>query len=50
MLYPIMTETRNVIDLSGIWSFKLIEYKGEYDVTTEIDTDLQMAVPGSYND
>jgi len=45
-----MTETRNVIDLSGIWSFKLIEYKGEYDVTTEIDTDLQMAVPGSYND
>ncbi|UXU84213.1 beta-glucuronidase [Mammaliicoccus sciuri] len=50
MLYTIMTETRNVIDLSGIWSFKLIEYKGEYDVTTEIDTDLQMAVPGSYND
>ncbi|WP_353463314.1 beta-glucuronidase [Mammaliicoccus sciuri] len=50
MLYPIMTETRNVIDLSGIWSFKLIEYKGEYDVTTEIDTDLQMAVTGSYND
>lgn len=50
MLYPIMTETRNVIDLSGIWSFKLIEYKGEYDVTTEIDTDLQMVVPGSYND
>lgn len=50
MLYPIMTETRNVIDLSGIWSFKLIEYKVEYDVTTEIDTDLQMAVPGSYND
>ncbi|MFI3379404.1 beta-glucuronidase [Mammaliicoccus sciuri] len=50
MLYPTMTETRNVIDLSGIWSFKLIEYKGEYDVTTEIDTDLQMAVPGSYND
>ncbi|MCD8818385.1 beta-glucuronidase [Mammaliicoccus sciuri] len=50
MLYPIMTETRNVIDLSGIWSFKLIEYKGEYDVTTEIDTDIQMAVPGSYND
>ncbi|WP_436896400.1 beta-glucuronidase [Mammaliicoccus sciuri] len=50
MLYPIMTETRNVIDLSGIWSFKLIEYKGKYDVTTEIDTDIQMAVPGSYND
>ncbi|MCD8810140.1 beta-glucuronidase [Mammaliicoccus sciuri] len=50
MLYPTMTETRNVIDLSGIWSFKLIKYKGEYDVTTEIDTDLQMAVPGSYND
>lgn len=50
MLYPIMTETRNVIDLSGIWSFKLIEYKDGYDVTTEIDTDLQMAVPGSYND
>lgn len=23
MLYPIMTETRQVIDLSGLWRFKL---------------------------
>ena len=23
MLYPIMTETRQVIDLNGIWNFKL---------------------------
>lgn len=29
MLYPIMTTTRNLIDLSGIWRFKLDDGKGE---------------------
>ena len=28
MLYPVMTETRGLIDLSGIWDFKLDNGKG----------------------
>ena len=28
MLYPIMNETRNVIDLNGIWNFKLDKGNG----------------------
>lgn len=28
MLYPINTEKRGVIDLSGIWNFKLNDGKG----------------------
>ncbi|MCD8904113.1 beta-glucuronidase [Staphylococcus chromogenes] len=50
MLYPILTETRQVIDLSGIWKFKLVTSKDEIDVTQPLITDKAMAVPGSYND
>lgn len=31
MLYPILTETRNMIDLNGIWNFKLDSGQGFQD-------------------
>ncbi|WP_105994697.1 beta-glucuronidase [Staphylococcus simulans] len=50
MLYPITNETRNIIDLNGVWKFKL-EHAGEkLDATQPLDTDLVMSVPGSYNE
>lgn len=39
MLYPIATQTRQLIDLSGIWQFKFAEQDWQ-----------PMAVPGSFND
>lgn len=40
MLYPLATESRQLIDLSGVWQFKFAP-----------QTDWQpMAVPGSFND
>lgn len=50
MLYPIITETRHVIDLTGIWKFKLATHDSVIDVTQALDTNQVMAVPGSYND
>lgn len=50
MLYPIVTETRNVIDLSGIWKFYLDDESKKVDVTKPLETDDVMAVPGSFND
>ena len=50
MLYPIVTETRQVIDLNGIWSFYLDDETKEVDVTQPLETEDVMAVPGSYND
>lgn len=54
MLYPIMTETRQVIDLSGLWRFKL-------DTNDDLQEELALepinekesypiSVPSSYND
>lgn len=39
MLYPIATQTRQLVDLSGIWQFKLADQQWQ-----------PMAVPGSFND
>ena len=52
MLYPITTETRSVIDLSGIWKFKVDEGNGHDEKWYEekLDTKRHMAVPASYND
>ncbi|KFE42030.1 beta-glucuronidase [Staphylococcus agnetis] len=50
MLYPILTETRHVLDLSGIWKFKLATHDSMIDVTEPLNTTQVMAVPGSYND
>lgn len=51
MLYPIVTDTRTVIDLNGIWKFKLDSGKG-FDEHWQLGlTDTtSMSVPASYND
>ncbi len=52
MLYPKLTDSRALIDLSGIWCFQ----KDETDVFTEslkdapLPTPTSIAVPASYND
>lgn len=50
MLYPILTETRSLIDLSGVWKFYLDDYSKEVDVRSPLETDELLAVPGSFND
>lgn len=52
MLYPTLTESRNLIDLSGIWSFKLDNGKGfeEKWYQSPLSDAMTMAVPSSYND
>ncbi len=50
MLYPINTETRTVVDLRGVWNFKLERENDPNDVQTPIETEYVMAVPGSYNE
>lgn len=52
MLYPIITETRNVIDLQGIWSFKLDHGQGlaEGWHQHKLTDTIPMAVPSSFND
>lgn len=52
MLYPIVTASRTVIDLNGIWNFKLDSGNGFAEKWQErplADT-IPMAVPSSYND
>lgn len=52
MLYPILTETRNLIDLNGIWNFKLDTGEGfqEHWQKEKLQDPMRMAVPASYND
>ena len=52
MLYPIMTEPRSVIDLNGIWNFKLDKGNGftEKWYESNLKDTIKMAVPSSYND
>jgi beta-glucuronidase len=52
MLYPIVTESRCVLDLNGIWNFKLDDGTGfeqEWYKSRLQDT-IPMAVPASMND
>lgn len=52
MLYPILTETRHIIDLNGIWNFKLDEGAGfqeNWRLGKLLDP-MCMVVPASYND
>ncbi|QEJ96581.1 beta-glucuronidase [Treponema phagedenis] len=53
MLYPITTQTRAVIDLGGIWRFK-VDYDecglNEKWFMGMLDTESVMCVPASYND
>ncbi len=52
MLYPIITETRSIIDINGIWHFKLDKGEGfqEKWYETGLTETINMAVPASYND
>ncbi|PLS09704.1 beta-glucuronidase [Neobacillus cucumis] len=52
MLYPIVTETRGIIDLNGIWNFKLDSGDGFSDnwQNTKLTGTISMAVPSSFND
>ncbi|MFS0724325.1 beta-glucuronidase [Paenibacillus sp. 1P07SE] len=52
MLYPIITESRTVIDLNGIWNFKLDPGDGlaNHWYREKLTDPLPMAVPSSYND
>lgn len=52
MLYPILTESRGLIDLSGIWNFRLDDGRGFDEKWYErpLEHAMTMAVPASYND
>ena len=52
MLYPILTETRSIIDLCGVWNFKLDTGNGlQEEWYNDYLTDpIRMAVPSSFND
>jgi beta-glucuronidase len=52
MLYPIVTESRGIIDLNGIWQFKLDSGNGLKDNwgKSPLTEAIPMAVPSSYND
>ncbi|WP_394185612.1 beta-glucuronidase [Metabacillus halosaccharovorans] len=52
MLYPIISDSRTIIDLNGIWSFKLDKGVGfgEEWYANELQDTISMSVPSSYND
>ncbi|MGI6178031.1 MAG: beta-glucuronidase [Eubacterium sp.] len=52
MLYPVMTDSRMVIDLSGVWDFKLDDGNGFTEKWYEkpLTDPIAMPVPSSYND
>ena len=52
MLYPIMTESRAIFDLNGIWNFQFDTGKAFEEKWYEkpFSSPLQIAVPASYND
>lgn len=52
MLYPLMTTSRELIDLNGIWNFKLDSGTGfdERWFEQPLQDTIRMAVPASYND
>lgn len=50
MLYPVVNEFRSMIDLNGIWLFKLEENEDHIDVSQPLNTEQVMAVPRSFND
>ena len=50
MLYPIPTKTRTLMDLGGVWNFKLEFDEAPNDPTKPLETDEVMAVPAAFND
>lgn len=50
MLYPIATDSRVVMNLSGIWKFMIDKEETAIDVNQPLPTKELMAVPASFND
>ena len=50
MLYPIATDSRVVMDLSGVWKFMIDKEVEPIEVSQALPTDEVMAVPASFND
>ena len=50
MLYPIATDSRVVMDLSGIWKFLIDKEVEPIEVSQPLPTNEVMAVPASFND
>src|SRR5690606_2738554 len=50
MLYPIATDSRVVMNLSGIWKFMIDKEENVIDVKQPLPTKELMAVPASFND
>lgn len=50
MLYPLMTATRSVLSLNGIWSFKMQAAGDVIDPVAPLKTTEVMAVPASFSD
>ncbi|WP_283680281.1 beta-glucuronidase [Lentilactobacillus sp. Marseille-Q4993] len=50
MLYPENTETRTVIDLSGMWKFMIDKEVTPIDVNKPLPTKTELSVPSSFND
>ncbi|MDE1549216.1 beta-glucuronidase [Jeotgalibaca caeni] len=50
MLYPTLTDTRSLIDLSGVWKFYLDDGSKDVAIDQPLETTDLMAVPGSFND
>lgn len=50
MLYPINTDSRAVIDLSGIWTLLLEDASNPLDPKQPLKNGYSVSVPGSFND
>jgi beta-glucuronidase len=50
MLYPIATDSRVVMDLSGIWKFMIDKELEPIEVSHSLPTEEVVAVPASFND
>jgi beta-glucuronidase len=50
LLYPITTHSRVVLNLDGVWKFKVEEPVGSITAATPLQTTEVMAVPASFND
>lgn len=52
MLYPVLTESRALLDLSGVWEFKPDNGMGfeEKWYEKKLSGSMTMPVPASYND
>lgn len=50
MLYPINTDSRVVVDLSGMWRFMIDQETAPISPNEPLPTKKEMAVPASFND